>query len=98
MNKRRRPVTVILTDVENKTHIPDKDFASCIQRTPVAEMLYCSAVLMSLVATEADRRLTDSYHVSQRTKAILFCYLTTPYQMYSLAWKNELKNHQITRF
>jgi len=40
MNKRRRPVTVILTDVENKTHIPDKDFASCIQRTPVAEMLY----------------------------------------------------------
>jgi len=39
-NKRRRPVTFILTDVENKTNIPDKDFRSCIQRTPVAEMLY----------------------------------------------------------
>ena len=39
-NKRRRPVSFILTDAENKTNIPDKDFRSFIQRTPVAEMLY----------------------------------------------------------
>jgi len=39
-NKIRRPVTFILTDVENKTDLPDRDSGSCIQRTPVAEMLY----------------------------------------------------------
>jgi hypothetical protein len=39
-NKRRCPVTFILTDVENKPNIPDKDFRSCIQRTPLAEMRY----------------------------------------------------------
>jgi hypothetical protein len=63
-NKRRRPVTFILTDVETKLIYPTRTSEVAYKEPLWLKCCTYSAVL-SMVATEADKRRTDSSRLAK---------------------------------